>query len=154
MVGGGGGGCAQQITAHNNPYSFSTPFSLSFFPLCIRRGFDKKFAQLYRTTIQPKTSRVGSARTVGHSKGKERKIITPKDDLSLRKYDDSKLLKNRGIPYHVFQTLVPNSMHNNHWYRIFLKLHSTTVYVGTWSKYNSAIQKLSKYCTLFQIPAK
>jgi hypothetical protein len=30
----------KQITAHSNPYS---SFSLSFFPLCIRRGFDKKF---------------------------------------------------------------------------------------------------------------
>jgi hypothetical protein len=28
-----------QITAHSNPYS---SFSLSFFPLCVRRGFDEK----------------------------------------------------------------------------------------------------------------
>ncbi len=28
-----------QITAHSNPYS---SFSLSFFPLCVRRGFDVK----------------------------------------------------------------------------------------------------------------
>jgi hypothetical protein len=28
-----------QITAHGNPYS---SFSLSFFPLCVRRGFDEK----------------------------------------------------------------------------------------------------------------
>jgi hypothetical protein len=32
----------QQITARSNPY-FS--FSLSFCPLCIRRGFDKNFAR-------------------------------------------------------------------------------------------------------------
>jgi hypothetical protein len=105
-------------------------------------------------TAQPKTNTVSSAKTAGHSKGKKRRIITPTDDVSLRKYDDSRLLKNQGIPYQVFQTLVPNSMHNNHWYRIFLKLHSTTVSVGTWSKYNSAFQKFNKYCTLFQIPAK
>jgi hypothetical protein len=35
------GGEAQQIAAHNGPYS---SFSLFFCPLCIRRGFDKKFA--------------------------------------------------------------------------------------------------------------
>ena len=28
-----------QITAHSNPYS---SFSLSFFPLCVRGGFDEK----------------------------------------------------------------------------------------------------------------
>ncbi len=40
--GGGGGGDLQQITAHSN----SCPsFSLSFCPLCIRRGFDKNFAR-------------------------------------------------------------------------------------------------------------
>jgi hypothetical protein len=105
-------------------------------------------------TAQAKTNTVSSSRTAGHSKGKKRKMITPTDDISLRKYDDSKLVKNQGIPYQVFQSLVPTSMHNNHWYRIFLKLHSTTVSVGTWSKYNSAFQKFNKYCTLFQIPAK
>jgi hypothetical protein len=36
---GEGGGSMEQITAHSNPYS---SFSLSFFPLCIRRGFDEK----------------------------------------------------------------------------------------------------------------
>ncbi len=43
-VGGGGGerGGMKQITAHSNPYS---SFSLSFCPLCIRRGFDKNFAR-------------------------------------------------------------------------------------------------------------
>jgi hypothetical protein len=45
-------------------------------------------------------------------------------------------------------------MHNDHWYHIFLKLHSTTVSTGTWGKYNSAFQKFNKYCTLFQIQAK
>ncbi len=42
--GGGerGGGDIQQITAYSNPYS---SFSLSFYPLCIRRGFDKNFAR-------------------------------------------------------------------------------------------------------------
>ncbi len=40
--GGGGRGDMQQITAHSNPYS---SFSLSFCPLCIRRGFDKSFAR-------------------------------------------------------------------------------------------------------------
>ncbi len=42
----GGGGCwrrerggMKQITAHSNSYS---SFCLSFFPLCIRRGFDEK----------------------------------------------------------------------------------------------------------------
>jgi hypothetical protein len=42
-VRGGGGerGDIKQITAHSNPYS---SFSLSFCPLCIRRGFDKKFS--------------------------------------------------------------------------------------------------------------
>ena len=39
-VGGGRGGDMKQITAHSNPYS---SFSLSFCPLCIRRGLDKKF---------------------------------------------------------------------------------------------------------------
>jgi hypothetical protein len=38
---GEGEGCSQQITAHNSSYSF---FSLSFYPLCIRWGFDEKFA--------------------------------------------------------------------------------------------------------------
>ncbi len=37
-VGGGRGG-KEQITAHSNP---CPSFSLSFFPLCIRRGFDEK----------------------------------------------------------------------------------------------------------------
>ncbi len=36
---GEGRGDMKQITAHSNPYS---SFSLSFFPLCIRRGFDEK----------------------------------------------------------------------------------------------------------------
>jgi hypothetical protein len=35
-------GCLWQITAHSNLYS---SFSLSFCPLCIQRGFDKKFAR-------------------------------------------------------------------------------------------------------------
>ncbi len=35
----GGRGDMKQITAHSNPYP---SFSLSFFPLCIRRGFDEK----------------------------------------------------------------------------------------------------------------
>ncbi len=35
-------GDMQQITAHSNPYS---SFSLSFCPLCIRRGFYKSFAR-------------------------------------------------------------------------------------------------------------
>jgi hypothetical protein len=38
----GEGGDMKQITAHSNPYS---SFSLSFCPLCIRRGFDKNFAR-------------------------------------------------------------------------------------------------------------
>ncbi len=37
--GGEGRGGMKQITAHSNPCS---SFSLSFFPLCIRRGFDEK----------------------------------------------------------------------------------------------------------------
>jgi hypothetical protein len=37
--GEGGEGGVGQITAHSNPHS---SFSLSFFPLCIRRGFDEK----------------------------------------------------------------------------------------------------------------
>ncbi len=36
------GCCLQQITTHSNSYS---SFSLSFCPLCTRRGFDKKFAR-------------------------------------------------------------------------------------------------------------
>ena len=32
-----------QITAHSNPYS---SFSLSFFRLCVRRGFDQKILRL------------------------------------------------------------------------------------------------------------
>ncbi len=40
--GGGERGDMKQITAHSNPYS---SFSLSFCPLCIRRGFDKNFAR-------------------------------------------------------------------------------------------------------------
>ncbi len=32
-----------QITAHGNPHS---SFSLSFFPLCVRRGFDEKILRL------------------------------------------------------------------------------------------------------------
>ena len=32
-------GDMKQITAHSNPYS---SFSLSFYPLCMRRGFDEK----------------------------------------------------------------------------------------------------------------
>ena len=32
-----------QITAHSNPHS---SFSLSFFPLCVRRGFDEKILHL------------------------------------------------------------------------------------------------------------
>jgi hypothetical protein len=105
-------------------------------------------------TIQPKTSKTGSQKATGHLKGKKREIITPIDDPTVRKYDAKRLLKTHGIPYDVFQTLVPSSMHNNHWYRIFLKLHSTTVSIGTWGKYNSAFQKFNKYCTLFQIKAK
>ncbi len=37
---GGGRSDMKQITAHSNPFS---SFSLSFCPLCIRRGFDEKF---------------------------------------------------------------------------------------------------------------
>jgi hypothetical protein len=33
----------RQITANSNPYS---SFSLSFFPLCVRRGFDDKILHL------------------------------------------------------------------------------------------------------------
>jgi hypothetical protein len=43
QCGGGEGekrGGMGQITAHSNPYA---SFSLSFFPLCVRRGFDEKF---------------------------------------------------------------------------------------------------------------
>jgi hypothetical protein len=43
--GEGGGswrGDMKQITAHSNPRS---SFSLSFYPLCIRGGFDKNFAR-------------------------------------------------------------------------------------------------------------
>jgi hypothetical protein len=36
-------GDMKQITAHSNPYS---SFSLSFFPLCIRQGFDEKIPQV------------------------------------------------------------------------------------------------------------
>jgi hypothetical protein len=32
-----------QITAHGNPHS---SFSLSFFPLCVQRGFDEKILHL------------------------------------------------------------------------------------------------------------
>jgi hypothetical protein len=42
QCGGGEGekrGGMGQITAHSNPYS---SFSLSFFPLCVWRGFDEK----------------------------------------------------------------------------------------------------------------
>jgi hypothetical protein len=39
---GGEGGGLQQITAHSNSYPY---FSLSFCPLCIRRGFDKNSAR-------------------------------------------------------------------------------------------------------------
>jgi hypothetical protein len=95
-----------------------------------------------------------SQKPAKHPKGKKGKIITPVDDVTLRKYDARKLVKNHGIPYQVFQNLVPISMHNDHWYHIFLKLHSTTVSTGTWGKYNSAFQKFNKYCTLFQIQAK
>jgi hypothetical protein len=105
-------------------------------------------------TIQPKTNKTGSQKAAGHLKGKKREIITPIDDPTVRKYDAKRLLKTHGIPYDVFQTLVPSSMHSNHWYHIFLKLHSTTVSIGTWGKYNSAFQKFNKYCTLFQIEAK
>jgi hypothetical protein len=105
-------------------------------------------------TIQPKTNKTGSQKAAGQLKGKKREIITPIDDPTVRKYDAKRLLKTHGIPYDVFQTLVPSSMHNNHWYHIFLKLHSTTVSIGTWGKYNSAFQKFNKYCTLFQIEAK
>jgi hypothetical protein len=45
-VGGGKGerrGGMGQITAHSNPHS---SFSLSFFPLCVRRGFDEKIQLL------------------------------------------------------------------------------------------------------------
>jgi hypothetical protein len=99
-------------------------------------------------TIQPKINKESSQKTARHSKGKRMNIITPVDDLTLRKYDAKKLVKNRGIPYQVFQTLVPSSMHKNHWYHIFLKLHSTTVLIVTWGKFNSAFQKFNKYCTL------
>ncbi len=53
-VGGGRGerrGDMGQITAHSNPHS---SFSLSFFPLCVRRGFDEKILHLavqYRYNI-------------------------------------------------------------------------------------------------------
>jgi hypothetical protein len=43
-VGEEGGDDMQQITAPSNPYS---SFSLSFYLLCIRRGFDKNFARRY-----------------------------------------------------------------------------------------------------------
>ena len=42
-VRGGERGGMKQITAHSNPHS---SFSLSFFPLCIRRGFDEKIPHL------------------------------------------------------------------------------------------------------------
>ncbi len=38
-VGGGGRGGLAWETAHSNPCS---SFSLSFFPLCVRQGFDEK----------------------------------------------------------------------------------------------------------------
>jgi hypothetical protein len=45
----GGGGCSQQMTAHNDPYS---SFSLSFCPLCIQPGFDKKFGYAVQNTLK------------------------------------------------------------------------------------------------------
>ncbi len=45
LFGGGGEGERRvgvgQITAHGNP---SSSFSLYFFPLCVRQGFDEKFS--------------------------------------------------------------------------------------------------------------
>jgi hypothetical protein len=41
-----------QITAHSNPYS---SFSSSFFPLCVRRGFDEKFSGAQGKLIPEKT---------------------------------------------------------------------------------------------------
>ncbi len=57
----GGGGCSQQIATHNNLYS---SFSLSFCPLCIRRGFDEKFAHSCRTEAKQEiwTARGGGPR--------------------------------------------------------------------------------------------
>ena len=47
--GGEGRGGMKQITGHSNPYS---SFSLSFFSLCVRRGFDEKFCfQQCRTEV-------------------------------------------------------------------------------------------------------
>ena len=37
-----------QITAHGNPHS---SFSLSFFPLCVQRGFDEKFCFRQCSTV-------------------------------------------------------------------------------------------------------
>jgi hypothetical protein len=56
-------------------------------------------------TIQPKMAKENSQRAAKHSKGKRMKVITPVDDLTLRKYDAEKLVKNHGIPYQVFQNL-------------------------------------------------
>jgi hypothetical protein len=104
--------------------------------------------------VQTKAGKAEPARNASGLKGKRRKTCIPQDDVALRKYDNSKLLKNHGIPYHVFVNLVPDSMHNKHWYHIFLKLHSATVTAGTWNKYNSAFQKFTKYCTLFPITTR
>jgi hypothetical protein len=43
-------------------------------------------------TIQPKISKESSQKAARHSKGKGRNIITPVDDLTLRKYDAKKLV--------------------------------------------------------------
>ncbi len=44
----------KRIKGHSNPYS---SFSLSFCPLCIRRGFDKKFCtRLCRTWVSDNVS--------------------------------------------------------------------------------------------------
>jgi hypothetical protein len=68
--GGAGRDGMKQITAHSNPYS---SFSLSFFSLCIRRGFDEKILQVAVQNIQYliKLSRAGA----GAGAGAERNIF-------------------------------------------------------------------------------
>jgi hypothetical protein len=56
-VGGEGRGDMRQITAHSNPYSC---FSLSFFVLCIRRGFDEKISYVaVQNTLRPPRNESG-----------------------------------------------------------------------------------------------
>jgi hypothetical protein len=87
---------------------------------------------------------------VSASKGKLKKL-QPADDKKLRKCKTSCLNKLHLLDFKMFRKLVLPTMHIKQWYKIFRQLNASAVSANTRSKYSSAINKIKKYCAIFQI---